>query len=226
MSNIIFFVIFLAMTSPLFAGAQKDASPVAAPITAPVAAPMRGSVVYLEGDVEIDGKEAEIGMVLGEKTLVRTGPASSCEIVFAGKNAVRVSQNAVATLDFSKAIVAIDLEKGGVTGVLRKLATVAGDDSFRVRTEGAVAGVRGTSLCVWADSTSTYICACNGSVHTEDSKGNQEFTLEASHHLAKLYAKNGDSISVEAAGMLHHTDESVESLASRIGENIDWSVAD
>jgi len=187
---------------------------------------MRGSVVYLEGEVEIDGKEAEIGMVLGERPLVRTGPASSCEIVFAGKNAVRVSQNAVATLDFSKAVVAIDLEKGGVTGVLRKLATVAGEDSFRVRTEGAVAGVRGTSLCVWADASSTYICACNGSVHTEDAKGNQEFTLEASHHLAKLYAKNGDSISVEAAGMLHHTDESVESLARRIGESIDWSVPD
>ncbi len=216
--------LILAFASSVYAGAGMESAQPAP--SAPAAPAVRGRVVFMEGDVEIDGRAAEIGTELGARSVVRTGPGANCEIVFADKNAVRVSQNATATLDFSRTIVQIDLEKGGVTSVLRKLAAASGDDSFRIRTAGAVAGVRGTSLCVWADATSTYVCACNGTVHTVDAKGGNEFTTEASHHQAKIYSRAGESISVEAAGMLHHTDESVESLAARIGEKIDWTVPD
>ncbi len=224
MRTIPVFLLTFAIASSVYAGARMEGGQPAS--VAPAAPVVRGRVVFMEGDVEIDGKSAEIGTELGARSVVRTGPGANCEIVFADKNAVRVSQNATATLDFSRSVVEIELEKGGVTSVLRKLSAVAGDDSFRIRTQGAVAGVRGTSLCVWADANSTYVCACNGTVHTVDAKGGNEFTLEASHHSAKVYARAGEGISVEAAGMLHHTDESVESLAARIGEKIDWTAPD
>lgn len=207
----------LAFTS----SAQQD---IARPPTAPRS--VEGEVVYLEGSVQIDGREAEIGQKLSSIVTVVTGPAASCEFTFADKNVVRVAQNARATIDFSKAVVDIDLETGGVSSVLRKLQTVAGSDSFRIRTQGAVAGVRGTSFCVWADDASSYVCACNGTVHTEDARGGNALTTAAAHHAAHFYRKTAEGFTVEKAGILFHTDEGLESLAARIGEKIDWNVID
>lgn len=191
---------------------------------AAVSAVRSGTVVYFEGAVTVDGRPAELGMTVGPKAQVTTGPASYCDLVFADKNAVRVSQNGSAVLDFSGSLVEVTLEKGGVTSVLRKLSAAAGDDSFRIRTKAAVAGVRGTSFCVWSDGTVSYICACNGTIRTIDALGSNELVLSATHHSARLYAPEGRIIAVREAGMEHHTDESVESLAARIGERIDWTV--
>jgi hypothetical protein len=211
-------VMVLTFTS----AAQQDAISASPAGSSPAVA----EVVYLEGSVLIDGAEAEIGQKLGAKATIVTGAAASCEITFRGKNAVRVAQNARATIDFSKTLVEIDLEKGGVASVLRKLETVAGSDSFRVRTQGAVAGVRGTSFCVWADETRSYVCACNGTVHTIDSAGGNEFTITAAHHSARFYTRDGKGITTEEAGLLFHDDAGLESLAGRIGERIDWTVPD
>jgi hypothetical protein len=205
-------------------GASAKNNPSEAGNTVPKA--RRGQVVYMEGEVWIDGAVAQIGTELPAKASIRTGPASYCDIVFDGKNAVRITQNAQATLDFGASPIDVQLEKGGVTSVLRKLAAASGSDAFRVRTPSAVAGVRGTSFCVWSDGKETYICACNGTVHTIDAKGGNESILAAAHHTATVYTPAGESYSAQAAGMLHHTDESVESVAARIGEKIDWTEMD
>ncbi len=210
---------------PVFSGGGKEAS---AGASAPAAVPgvLRGKVVYLEGSVEIDGQPAELGTELGLRAIVRTGPNSFCDIVFADKNAVRVTMNAVANLDFSGPVIEVDLEKGGVTAVLRKLQAAADQDSFRVKSPSAVAGVRGTSFCVWSDGTESYICACNGTVRTIDARGSNESVLSSTHHAAVVYSPSGQGYSAAAAALLHHTDEQVESLAARIGETIDWTKMD
>jgi hypothetical protein len=186
----------------------------------------RGKVVYLEGDVKIDGSAAEIGRELGTKSTIETGNASSCDIVFDEKNAIRVGENTVADLDFSSIVKEVSLKKGSLTSVLKKLAQVAGKDSFRVNTATAVAGVRGTTFFVWADDSSSYICACNGSVHTIDAEGANEQSLVSAHHLARYYTKKSGRIFVTQAGFERHSDASEESLAARIGEKIDWSKSD
>jgi len=178
------------------------------------------------GEVRIDGAPAEIGKGLGAKTRIETGPAASCEIVFDGKNAIRIAQNSKAELDFSGIVKELRLERGGATSVLRKIGKIAGSDSFRVRTGTAIAGVRGTSFCVWAAEGETYICACNGEVRTIDSTGANELDLKSAHHAGRYYLKKGFSMTVAPAGVEHHTDASVESLAARIGEKIDWTKMD
>jgi hypothetical protein len=190
------------------------------------AASPRGSVVFFEGDVKVDGVPAEIGKELGDKASIETGPGASCEIVFDGKNAIRIGQNSVAKLDFSGIAREIKLERGGVTAVLRKLGKIAGSDSFRVATPTAVAGVRGTSFCVWAEKDETYICACNGEVRSIDAAGANELDLKSAHHAGRYYVKKGYSTEVAPAGVEHHSDASVESLAARIGERIDWTKPD
>ena len=183
----------------------------------------RATVVFFEGAVKVDGAPPEIGMALASKVLVETGPGASCEIVFDGKNAIRVSQNAIAALDFSGIIKEVSLKKGGLTSVLRKLGKITGTDSYRVATPTAIAGVRGTSFCVWVDESSTYVCACNGTVRTIDTKGSNEQVLSAAHHVARNYLKKGDVIGIAPAGVEHHSDMSVESLATRIDEKLDWT---
>jgi len=187
---------------------------------------LTAKVVFMEGEVTVDGLPVELGQDLGARFAIKTGAASSCDLVFGERNAVRIAQNTEGSVDLTQAILTVDLQKGGASSVLRKLEKVAGTDSFRIRTPGAVAGVRGTSFCVWADEVSSYICACNGEVRTIDAAGGNELDLRAAHHMAKLYTQGAGGYTVSDVGLLHHSDEGLESLAARIGETIDWTVPD
>jgi len=183
-------------------------------------------LVFFDGEVLIDGKAPELGDRLGTGFSVTTGPGARCDIVFDGGNALSVGQNAFVSFDFSQLTAVVDIERGGLGSVLRKLDKVAGTDAFRIQTRNSIAGVRGTLFCVWVGPDSTYVCACNGRVRTIDAMGNNEEYLEAAHHDARLYKRAGADVSVETAGMLHHDDASVQSIADRIGYRIDWTRAD
>ncbi len=200
-----------------------------APDAGDPAGPVRSRVVelvFFEGEVLIDGKAPELGDRLGAGFSVRTGPGARCDIVFDGGNALSVGQNAFISFDFSQLTAVVDIERGGLGSVLRKLDKVAGTDAFRIQTRNSIAGVRGTSFCVWVGPDSTYVCACNGRVRTIDALGNNEEILEAAHHEARLYKRVGAEVSAEAAGMLHHDDALVQSIADRIGYRIDWTKVD
>jgi hypothetical protein len=207
----------------LAAAAALAAAAWAAFAAAPAA---KGVVVFFQGEVRVNGSAADLGMEVGPAIRVETGSASFCEIVFDEKNAIRVTQNTDASLDLSGVQKKVDLKRGGVTSVLRKLRKAAFKDSYAIVTSTAVAAVRGTSFCVWADSETTYVCACNGSVRTVDAKGGNSKTLTAAHHAARIYARKGSSIEISPAGLERHTDADIESLAARIGETIDWGKVD
>ncbi|HUW40396.1 MAG TPA: FecR family protein [Rectinemataceae bacterium] len=211
------------LLSLAFFGCAPRAKPAEA---AAAPAPQKVTVVYTEGSVSVDGSSARIGQTLGTTVSVVTGPSSSCQIEFGDKNIMNVGQNAVAHFDFSKITAEVELKKGGLTSVLKGLARLGDRDSFVVNTNAASAGVRGTVFFVWCDDTSTYVCACNGTVRTIDAKGHNEQVLTAAHHVARLYSMKGGAISVEAAGLLHHGDALEEALAAKIGYTIDWSKAD
>jgi hypothetical protein len=183
-------------------------------------------LVFFDGDVLIDGRSPELGDHLGSEFTVRTGAGARCDIVFDGGNALSVGQNTFISFDFSQLIVVVDIERGGLGSVLKKLDKISGTDSFRIQTLTSIAGVRGTSFCVWVGPDSTYVCACNGRVRTIDALGNNEEILEAAHHQARLYRREGSKFSVEGVGMLHHDDALLQSIADRIGYQIDWTEVD
>ncbi|MGO8692266.1 MAG: FecR domain-containing protein [Rectinemataceae bacterium] len=221
------FVLSLALPGCAPRGATGNrAATIARPATIGRAAPPKVTLVYTEGRVTVNGASAQIGQTLGVAVRVETGPSSSCQIEFGDKNIMNVGQDATLSFDFSKITAEVELKKGGLTLVLKGLAKLANKDGFVVKTDFAEAGVRGTCFFVWCDGSSTYICACNGTVRTIDAKGSNEQVLTAAHHVARVYSSKAGGISVEAAGILHHSDESVQALASRIGYIIDWSKAD
>ncbi|MDA8424561.1 MAG: FecR family protein [Treponema sp.] len=223
MRNIRLAIAAFALLSLAFVGCAPRAKTAE---TAAAAQPQKVTVVYTEGSVSVNGSSARIGQTLGTTVSVETGPSSSCQIEFGDKNIMNVGQNAVASFDFSKITAEVELKRGGLTSVLKGLAQLGDRDSFVVKTDVASAGVRGTCFCVWCDDASTYVCACNGTVRTIDAKGHDEQVLTASHHVARLYSMKGGTISVEAAGLLHHSDASVQALASKIGYTVDWNKVD
>ena len=205
--------------------AVSAGTPEPALTTTPAAVPVQPTieVVFLEGEVLIDGKEPELGDLLATKFVVQTGKGARCDIVLNSGNALSIGQNALADFDFASQVAQVRVDRGGLSSVLKKLTKLGDSDSFTVHTANAVAGVRGTSFCVWVDDTSSYICACNGIVRIEDSAGHNHELLEASHHAARYFSHVDGKLVKETAGMRHHTDELLQSVASRIGNTIDWS---
>jgi len=183
-------------------------------------------VAYVQGVVSVNGSSVELGDEIGRTFSVQTEQGSRLDIVFDGQNVLSVAQNALVHIDLTSIAPQVSVERGGLTSVLRKLEKLAGRDSFNISTGQAVLGVRGTSFCVWVDATSTYVCACNGVVHTVDARGSQEQTLSSSHHVARVFTSRDGAISAQAAGMLYHDDQAVQSVASRIGYTIDWTRID
>jgi ferric-dicitrate binding protein FerR (iron transport regulator) len=183
-------------------------------------------VALVVGEVRIDGKSGDIGMTLGSKARVETGSNSRCDIVFGGGNAISFGQNGIASIDFATAAIGVRLDRGGVTAVLKKLEKIVGKAAFDISTPQATAAVRGTSFCVWSKDNQTYVCACNGRVHFQDAMGGNRLDLAASHHDGRIFTKEGSRISVVPAGVLHHDDASVQSVAKDIDYTIDWTKID
>jgi hypothetical protein len=188
----------------------------------------KASIVYIEGDVTLNGAPASIGDAVLPGAVVTTAADSICQIVFNSKNIVHMAAGTTLRFDPTALSRGATLQKGAVAMVLRKLAAVQGDElKFSIRTSTAVAGVRGTCFFIAVeDENNTYICACNGYLHLTGDGGQVTRNLASSHHQEVRVTRSASGISVSPAPLLYHTDGDVESIAARIGEKIDWTKID
>ena len=125
---------------------------------------------YVSGDVQAsklsDWNPVETGMSLERSQSVRTGAASECELQFGKIAVVRIQEKTVIELKTvslgNKSRVALGLGQGAVLCKVRKLAN---GESFRVQTETAVGGVRGTEFRVSVSGDkSTVVAVKEGAV--------------------------------------------------------------
>ena len=123
---------------------------------APVEMPeiSQGMITFYSGDVYIyqddDWWEVEIGDFLEENDMLKTEADSYCEIQFGDTAVVRVQENteiAMRTIYLSadEANINVDMDFGGV---LCKVQKLTGNEQFKVKTQTAVCGVRGTEFSV------------------------------------------------------------------------------
>ena len=181
----------------------------------------RGVVEYLDGDVHINGVPADFGQRVYRGDWVQTGPDSHVDIVFDRLNIFRLGENTVAVLDIGAVRQEVDLKIGTFAAVLNRVSGAAGG-GFNVRTPTTVAGVRGTSFFVRViDSSTTYQCTCNGSVHLHPDDGD-EFVETATEHSAYLFTETDGVVSVRSAAELYHSSTSLNELAAEIGVTIPW----
>jgi hypothetical protein len=188
----------------------------------------KASIVYLEGDVTMNGSPAAIGDDVAAGAVITTGKDSVCQVVFNTKNIVHLESATTLRFDGKVLSRGATLQKGAIAMVLRNLAPSSGGElRFTIKTTTAVAGVRGTCFFVDVeDENNTYICACNGAIRLEGDGGQFTQNLASSHHREVRVTRSATGISVNAAPMQYHTDGDVEAVAARIGEKVDWTKLD
>ena len=199
-------------------------------ICTPVFSADKASIIYVEGDVTMNGSPASVGDDVQPGATIETAPAAVCQVVFNQKNIVHVAGGTVLTFDPKVLSQGATLQKGAVAMVLRNLGKVVGKPDelrFRITTSNAVAGVRGTCFFVKIeDDDNTFICCCNGSLHLDSAAGDSLRNLAGSHHQEVRVSRSATGVSVASAPLLYHTDGDVEAIAARIGETIDWTKID
>ena len=196
-------------------------------VSAPAFSADRASIVYLEGDVTMNGSLASIGDAVPPGAVLTTAADAVCQIVFNTKNIVHMTGGTTLRFDQGALSRGATLQKGAIAMVLRNLAAAPNDElKFSIKTSTAVAGVRGTCFFIEAeDENNTYICACNGAIHLEGD-GGMTRNLASSHHQEVRVTRSASGLSVNSAPLLYHTDADVESIAARINEKIDWTKID
>ena len=199
-------------------------------ICAPVFSADKASIIYIEGDVTMNGSPASVGDDVQPGATIETAPDAVCQVVFNRKNIVHVAGGTVLTFDPKVLSQGATLQKGAIAMVLRNLGKVVGKPDelrFRITTSNAVAGVRGTCFFVKIeDDDNTFICCCNGSLHLDNAAGDSLRNLAGSHHQEVRVSRSATGVSVASAPLIYHTDGDVEAIAARIGETIDWTRID
>ncbi|HUV06193.1 MAG TPA: FecR family protein [Spirochaetia bacterium] len=184
----------------------------------------KGSIDYIEGDVRLNEREVELGQIVEVGSTILTGPGSYCEVVFRGKNIFQIQENSLVTISIDENQGRIDLQRGALAAVfsrLQNLGTVG--SSFDLHTPTAVAGVRGTAFFIKVeDAENTYICTCNGRTSLGDVAGGNDINVSSTHHSAYRFSRKGGPISRSKAGLLYHTDNTMNRLAAKILVSIDW----
>lgn len=188
---------------------------------------IKGKIVDMTGDVMLDGKGIELGALVPDGSIIQTDAEGYCEIQFLDSNVIRIFEDSIIRLSFSKSTVS--LEKGAAAAVLRNLSGLIQtmDDVFTIKSGTVVAGIRGTSFYVkHEDADTSYFCLCNGKIHLSDENGQFSKDLESSHHSAVRISESNNQLEVSKASMLYHSDKDMEDLAGVIGQKMDWNTVE
>ncbi len=181
-----------------------------------------GEIAFLDGEVTVDGKEAQIGQAIRRGAAIQTGPASVCEITWGKENIIQIQEKTLAVVDVGSFTPGIRLQSGSVAAVMNRVDAVSRQGTFRVKTPSAVAGVRGTVFFVKVeDAANTYVCACYGAVGVTPPLGAQ-VELAANRHMARRFTRAGLASRAVPAGLLYHDDRSMGALAQKIGYTVPW----
>jgi hypothetical protein len=182
-----------------------------------------GEVAFLQGELSINGTSASIGDPVPADAELITGSGAMAEIIFGSGNVIRLEENSLLRLDLaSDSISEMDLRRGAVSAVLEGLQRLEGEESLRIRSATALAGVRGTSFFMKVEEPDvTYFCLCNGSLDLGTADGDLS-PIDAARHDAYRIIRTADGFDVRPAPLLYHDDDSMQSLADRIDVSIDW----
>lgn len=180
---------------------------------------------YFEGEVWVNDEEAVPGQSIPLGSRVKTGPVSYCEITFGTENIFRIEENTLTTISIGEEKKLIDIQRGSIEAVFNRLESLAGIPDFSITTPSMIAGVRGTVFYLKVeDPRNTYLCTCNGTIlqRGADQAPEQNLEVTATRHKAYRFTKTSEGTKIESAGLLYHTDETMDSVAEKIDVTIPW----
>lgn len=182
--------------------------------------PTVGTIVYMEGNVSINGAPADFGDTVESSDSLSTGAASYCEIVFDRGNIFTLEENTVTVIDWDRG--EIKLEQGAMAALFTKLEKVIGNNKdFTIQTPTVAAGIRGTAFFIKVeDRENSYLCICNGALNVTGA--DLDKGIESDHHKAYRFTQEGQSVNWSNAPLLYHDDPKMDGVAQKIGEKILW----
>ncbi|MDH4263974.1 MAG: FecR family protein [Spirochaetia bacterium] len=187
---------------------------------------LQTTLTFVKGSVMINEKKARTGDIIENVVTISTGESSLCEIMFGKNNIIQFQSNTIATLNFESLVKEVELKTGSIASILKGLEQNPEKDSFRVRSNTTVAGVRGTTFFVQTDGKKTYVCDCNGSVNVSDLDNKHSELLKNLHHGARVFLMVNGKLKVEEGSLQYHDDKMMADLATKIGYKLDWQKLD
>ena len=143
---------------------------------------LAGEFSYLDGEVSLirsgDEQEAEIGMALMQGDVVTTGPESLAIINVEGQADLKLRENTRLLMDTLGDSFSATLSQGGVFSRVSKSLR----RKYEIRTDAAVAGVRGTEFFVAYGRTieelpDVWLCVNEGSVRIDVARTGESITV-------------------------------------------------
>ncbi len=148
-----------------------------------LAAALEGEIVYTDGEVFVsqgtNETEAFIGMKVSEGDTLETLEDSLAVIRLAEGTEIKMRESTVLSLDSLGRQVSVNLTKGGVFSRVYRQAV----DRYDVRTQNAVAGVRGTEFFMAFGKTidekpDVWLCVNEGSVEVSIAETKEKVVVE------------------------------------------------
>jgi len=184
-------------------------------------------ILTFNGAVTVNSAPAADNKTIGFGDVIETGKDSFCVVQINEKSVIKIGAESKLVYKVSATDNTLELERGWLAGLTRKVFTSRG--KYTVQSPTVTASIRGTSFCAKVEKPeSTYFCVCNGEIEMKkpgDEKGDM---ISSAHHTARRYTKGKDgAIAIDQnPGLLYHNDSGIEELARLIGEKIDWTTPD
>ena len=176
--------------------------------------PAAPGLYRVEGEVRVNGRPAEAGLLVRPGDIIETG-ARSQAIFVVGRDAYLL--RAGGRLETAGREMLIDT----LRIVSGKLLSVFGPGARHIETPTAAIGIRGTGIYVETEPERTYVCTCYGIADIQVSdKPEVRVTVATTHHEQPryVYGKSMPSIRmIESAPVINHTDAELVMLEALVG---------
>jgi len=179
-----------------------------------------GEIVYMEGEVFLNNREAKIGDAVASSDTLETGVGGFCEVIFEDANVFRLDELTITRINWTESDIV--LQQGGISAVMNKLDKLIREmKNFTISTPATTAGVRGTVFYVRVeDEENSYVCICNGELNM--TYGEKSLGIEGVHHKGYRFTSENGTVTWNRAPLLYHDDRKMEAVASQINYRIPW----
>ncbi len=151
---------------------------------------------FLAGTVMVNDSPAEIGTTIPHGSSIRTAPGSGCDIMVNKKTILRLKENSDVILYYDGTNGCININSGTVMGVIKRVNPSMGG--------------------VFTLKTFT----------VRDAFFGQKKELRSVMHQAVRIRKTYRGLEIQDASRQYHTDSEMESLARKVGYELNWRTMD
>ncbi len=182
------------------------------------------SIFSLEGDVRVNGKQADLATRIRGGDVVQT--ARDSEVVFAvGSDSFILRSNSEMEIEGGGFFVnALRMLTGSVLSVFGKRQKT---NTLTMNSSTATIGIRGTGVYMESEPGLTYLCTCYGQVGLYSNQDLDDSELiTATHHDAPKYITDRKirNSRIRPAPFKNHTDAELKLLEAIVGREVPFGI--